>query len=123
MAFAAAISIGSSVSSSGVEEASDAVGGVTPNEVAFHLGEFAFFALLIYRLLRFHLRWPFHYLAFLVLLVAAGYGAIDELHQRFVPGRASSLSDVAWDALGAAITLGLVGGVVGIRKVRKRGAA
>jgi VanZ family protein len=35
--------------------------------------------------------------------VAALYGLIDEWHQSFVPGRYASLTDVALDAVGAAL--------------------
>lgn len=35
--------------------------------------------------------------------IAVAYGAIDELHQQFVPGRVSSLSDLGSDAAGATI--------------------
>lgn len=35
--------------------------------------------------------------------VAALYGLIDEWHQSFVPGRSASLTDVALDAVGAAL--------------------
>jgi len=36
-------------------------------------------------------------------LIAAGYGALDELHQMFVPGRTSSTSDVVFNLIGVAI--------------------
>ncbi|HVT45548.1 MAG TPA: VanZ family protein [Thermoanaerobaculia bacterium] len=40
--------------------------------------------------------------------IAVTYGAVDELHQRFVPGRTPQLSDLAFDALGAACALVLL---------------
>lgn len=39
------------------------------------------------------------------LAAAVAFGAVDELHQSFVAGRTSSWTDVATDAVGAAITL------------------
>jgi VanZ family protein len=42
----------------------------------------------------------------LAWLITAAYGATDEWHQAFVPGRFSSLADWIADALGAAVALG-----------------
>jgi VanZ family protein len=44
--------------------------------------------------------------AALALLLAAGYGVTDEIHQMFVPGRFAELKDLYADALGAAIGIG-----------------
>jgi hypothetical protein len=41
------------------------------------------------------------------LVLAALYGASDELHQAFVPGRGASVIDVGIDALGASVGLAL----------------
>ncbi len=43
------------------------------------------------------------------LCVASAYAATDELHQRFVPGRESKLSDVLIDASGAGLGLVVAG--------------
>lgn len=40
--------------------------------------------------------------AVLAWLLAVGYGATDEVHQRFVPHRTADVADLAADALGAA---------------------
>jgi len=42
--------------------------------------------------------------------IAALYGATDELHQRFVPGREADVLDLAADALGASAAAALAGG-------------
>ncbi len=39
----------------------------------------------------------------LAILLAAGYGAIDEWHQSHVPGRIASIADLVADAAGAAL--------------------
>jgi len=41
--------------------------------------------------------------AILALALTAAFGAVDEWHQRFVPGRASELADWKADALGAVL--------------------
>ena len=44
----------------------------------------------------------------LAVVLATLYGLTDEVHQRFVPGRAAQLTDVVADALGATVAAGLV---------------
>jgi VanZ family protein len=41
--------------------------------------------------------------------IATGYGATDEWHQMHVPGRSAEMRDLANDALGAAVAIGLAG--------------
>ena len=43
---------------------------------------------------------------FIGLAIAVAYGASDEFHQQFVPGRTGDLPDLFADALGATIELG-----------------
>ena len=52
-----------------------------------------------------------------VLLICIAYAASDEFHQRFVPGRDSSVYDAIADAIGAAI-----GACIWIRKQKKTDA-
>jgi VanZ family protein len=53
----------------------------------------------------------------LAILLAAAYGASDELHQAFVPGRDASWLDWAADSAGA-----LVGGILAVPFLRRWGA-
>ena len=67
-----------------------------------HLFEYAVLGLLLIRAL--NKEYPernFLVLKFIALAAAVIYGASDEFHQRFVPGRFSSLSDWAVDSAGA----------------------
>lgn len=45
--------------------------------------------------------------AALATAIAIGYGATDELHQAFVPGRSARLADVVADAIGVMSGIGL----------------
>jgi VanZ family protein len=74
-----------------------------------HVTEYAVLAVLVRRAL----ERPERSLAVVIglaLLLCAGYAALDELHQTFVPSRTASPVDVGIDILGAA--LGLGGGVL-----------
>lgn len=52
--------------------------------------------------------------------IASAYGVSDEVHQRFVPGRAADPADVLADALGAAAAIaGAFGIIRGSRAVRR----
>ncbi len=44
-------------------------------------------------------------LTVLAVLITVGYGAIDEVHQAYVPGRFSSVLDWVADAVGAALSI------------------
>ncbi len=123
LALAAAVSIVSSLSSEVLDGAAESVGWSLIDGTWFHIGEFAVLSLLSYRLAHFYLRWPYHYLTPVVLLLAAGYGILDELHQSSVPGRDPSLYDVLADVLGAALALSaLAVGLVLRQKLSRVGA-
>jgi VanZ family protein len=43
------------------------------------------------------------------VVIAVAYGATDEFHQSFVPGRAPDLADLVADAFGAALAVAVTG--------------
>ena len=53
------------------------------------------------------IRKPFLY-GIIVILIVSAYGAIDEIHQSFVPGRDASISDWLVDTIG-----GILGALIG----------
>ena len=69
-------------------------------EFRYHTGAFAVLALLLYRLLSAQVARPIRRLCLAVLLLAAAYAVVDELHQAFVPDRTASVLDVGYDLLG-----------------------
>jgi VanZ family protein len=85
-----------------------------------HFTEYFILSLLLLRAIRagrrdFGLR-----LALIVILVVAGYAALDEFHQSFVPGRGAAVSDVLLDTTGGAAAQLLVALLVLWRGVRRR---
>lgn len=54
------------------------------------------------------------------LLVVSAYGASDEWHQSFVPGRAPELADWIADTAGAAVAIGLYVSWAGYRRLLER---
>jgi hypothetical protein len=48
-------------------------------------------------------------------VLATAFGALDEVHQGFVPGRSRDIQDLLADALGAAAMLGLWASVTAVR--------
>ena len=85
-----------------------------------HFTEYFVLSLLLLRALRagsrdFGLR-----LALIVILIVAGYAALDEFHQSFVPGRGAAVSDVLLDTTGGAAAQLLVALLVLWRSIRKR---
>jgi VanZ family protein len=85
-----------------------------------HFTEYFILSLLLLHALRagtrdFGLRW-----ALIVIFIVAGYAALDEFHQSFVPGRGGAVTDVMLDTSGGATAQLLVALLVLWRGVRKR---
>ena len=82
-----------------------------------HAIEYSVLAMLCYRAFRRTVRaYAAQYAVVLAIAAASLYGATDEVHQAFVPLRASSLSDWIADTAGAVI------GAVGARRFLERGS-
>jgi VanZ family protein len=60
-----------------------------------------------YALTRYFPQWKGLRVFLVTCLLASVWGGLDELHQAFVPGRSSTLSDVCADALGALLAASL----------------
>ncbi len=69
------------------------------------MAEFAILAYLWYRALDWHSTGWRARTALTALLLATGFGALDEAHQLLVPSRTPSVVDVGWDGLGAVLGL------------------
>jgi VanZ family protein len=69
-----------------------------------HLFAYALLAVLLARALEYDIESIVRRYG-LAWLLSVAYGASDEFHQSFVPGRQSTVADVAIDAVGAAIGL------------------
>jgi VanZ family protein len=85
-----------------------------------HFVEYFVFSLLILRAIRAgrrdtRLRW-----ALAAILIVAGYAALDEFHQAFVPGRTAAVSDVLLDTTGGAAAQAIAGLVLLWGHVRER---
>ena len=70
-----------------------------------HLFYYCVLCFLIYRTLLYHMRSPalFRHAFLVAILLATVYGATDELHQLYTPGRHGQFSDVLIDGLGASL--------------------
>lgn len=67
-------------------------------------------------------QWKRRRVFFVTCLLAIVWGGLDELHQAFVPGRASTLSDVCADALGALLAASIyqIAASVALRRSMRR---
>jgi VanZ family protein len=104
----AAIFTLSSLTPETIERTAESSGRPVPsivNQVTVHSVEFGVLAALTYRLLASYGMLATPYLWVAVLAITMGYGASDEYHQSFVPGRVPSWLDVGYDSLGALLGL------------------
>src|ERR1700685_3723753 len=85
-----------------------------------HLTEYFILSMLILRGIRagekgMHVRW-----ALVTILIIAGYAALDEYHQSFVPGRTAAVGDVLIDTSGGAAALIVASLFVLLGKAREK---
>jgi len=87
----------------------------------FHFASYALFATLLVRAFASaRLRNVTGRVAIVAILLAALYGATDEIHQMFVPGRSADPYDLLADTLGAAAAAGLLLAWAIIRRRQRR---
>jgi VanZ family protein len=104
-AWAATVTIFSSVPGKRIETLPFAV-----HDKLIHAALFLVGAFLLFTALRWTLSWPQRGLFFLAVAFMVAFGALDEFHQLFTPGRSGAdPGDLAADAIGA--TLGSLLGV------------
>lgn len=72
-----------------------------------HMLEYGIFALLLYRALRAY-EMDKTKAVILSILFAGIYGLTDEFHQSFTPGREPRIRDVAFDTIGASLSMLLI---------------
>ncbi len=70
-----------------------------------HLPAYALLGWLWFRALANH-RWSPSLILFAAFILASLYGAFDELHQMYVPGRFATLTDLAANVIGSAMGAG-----------------
>ena len=85
-----------------------------------HVMEYAGFAFLLHQTFSRQPRWYAisQNAILLAVFIAIVYGATDEFHQSFVPGRSTELNDWIADTLGAAV--GVVFSIVATAVMRRR---
>ena len=88
-----------------------------------HFVEYFVLSLLILRALRAGRRRSRLGWAFMAIALVAGYAALDEFHQSFVPGRTASVADVLLDTAGGIAAQVLAALVMLLSDVRARGRA
>lgn len=72
-----------------------------------HMVEYGIFAFLLYRALRAY-EVNKTRAVILSILIAGVYGLTDEFHQSFTPGREPRIRDVAFDTIGASLSMLLI---------------
>jgi VanZ family protein len=85
-----------------------------------HFVEYFIFSLLILRAIRAGRRDTRLTWALAAIIIVAGYAALDEFHQSFVPGRTPAVSDVLLDTTGGTAAQAIAGLVLLWGHVRER---
>lgn len=122
----------SSETSGGVVEAVADAFGIEKSEenidvltvIVRKLGHFSEYALLggAFFLLFSHFRSSLKLKLLVSFFASVGYAATDEIHQKFVPGRAMRLSDIGIDALGSAAGIAAAAVIIAwaLKRIKKK---
>lgn len=73
-----------------------------------HMGVYFVLGLLVYTGITTRTRGQWGAMAWVAFGICVLYGASDEFHQHFVPGRSMDIFDLLADAIGAACAIGLI---------------
>jgi VanZ family protein len=92
---------------------------VAISDKLFHAATFAAFAVAVAFALRIAHRTSARKTALLAGFLAAAYGATDEWHQLYVPGRFGDAGDIVADALGAAFAAAAAGWFIARRSAKR----
>ena len=94
--------------------------GISWEDKIYHFGEYALFSFFTFIALRYYRAdWIKRNIYIFAALIACLFALTDELHQFYVPGRESTLSDLISDCCGAVTTQLLIWTILRLKKPKR----